>query len=117
MTDELRDVRQHFPILGLVAAAMRRAEKDQTERRILDRLVSRLQPGLEQCLDHLSVADRLTSRPLVPAYLFHHNPSERVGDEYERTMNLLIRNQHLLHPFLHHIVYLRLISFIYQASQ
>jgi hypothetical protein len=59
MTYELRDVREHFPIRGLIAAAMRRAEKDQTERRILDRLVSRLQSRLEQCLGRLSVADRL----------------------------------------------------------
>jgi hypothetical protein len=59
MTDELRDVRQHFAIRRLLAAAMRRTEKDQTERRILDRLISRLQPGLEQCLGHWSVADRL----------------------------------------------------------
>jgi hypothetical protein len=58
MTYELRDVHQHFPIRRLVATAMRRAQKDQTERRILDRLVSRLQPRLEQCLDRLSVADR-----------------------------------------------------------
>ena len=47
ITDELRDIRQHFPIRRLVAAPMRRAHKDQTQRRILDRLISRFQP----CLD------------------------------------------------------------------
>jgi hypothetical protein len=42
MSNELRDVRQHFTVRRFLAAAMRRAEKDQAERRILNRLVSRL---------------------------------------------------------------------------
>ena len=51
MSHELGDIRQHFPIRRLIAAAMRRAEKDQADRRILDCLVSRLQPRLDQCLN------------------------------------------------------------------
>jgi hypothetical protein len=113
MTDELRDVRQHFAIRRLLAAAMRRTEKDQTERRILDRLISRLQPGPGTVPRSLVSRRPIASSPPVTAYLFHHNPSERVGDEYERTVSLLIQNQYLLHPLLRHIDYLRLISFIY----
>jgi len=57
MTYELRGIRQHFPIYRLVAAAMRRAEEDETERRILDRLVSWLEPCLEQSLQEWSTVD------------------------------------------------------------
>lgn len=44
---KLCDCRQHLPICRLVAAAMRRAEKDESERLTLDGLVSRLQPCLK----------------------------------------------------------------------
>jgi hypothetical protein len=47
MAHELRDVHQHFFIRRLVAATMRRAEEDETERRIFDRLVSRLRSCLK----------------------------------------------------------------------
>jgi hypothetical protein len=57
MCHELRDIRQDFPVRRLVAAAMRRAEEDQTLRRILDRLVSWLQPCLEQSLEEWSAVD------------------------------------------------------------
>jgi hypothetical protein len=54
---ELRDVRQHFPVRRLVAATMRCAEEDETQRRILDRLVSWLQPCLEESLEEWSAVD------------------------------------------------------------
>lgn len=47
MAHKLRDIRQYFPIHRLVAATMRRAQEDQTQRRILDRLVQWLQSCLE----------------------------------------------------------------------
>jgi hypothetical protein len=54
---ELRDVHQHFSIRRFVAATMRRAQEDQTQRRVLDRLVSWLQPCLEQSLEEWLAVD------------------------------------------------------------
>jgi hypothetical protein len=54
---------------------------------------------------------------LAPSYLFHHNSSERVCNEYERTLNLLSQYQYLIHTLICHIVYLRLFSRAHQAGQ
>jgi hypothetical protein len=46
---------QYLPICRLVAAAMRRAQEDETKRRILDGLVSWLQPCLQESLRPRSI--------------------------------------------------------------
>jgi hypothetical protein len=47
MAHKLCHIRKDLAICRLVAATMRCAEEDETQRRILDRLVSRLQSCLE----------------------------------------------------------------------
>lgn len=67
MGHELRDIRQHFSIRRLLASVMRRAEEDQTQCRILDGLISWMQPCLKQSLKGLS-AVKLFFRDLAHRY-------------------------------------------------
>jgi hypothetical protein len=85
---ELRDIRQHFAIRGLVTSTMRCAEEDETQCRIADRLVPRLEPCVKQSLEARSVTN-LFYRDSTSLYLFHDNLPERVRDEYKWTINLL----------------------------
>ena len=50
MAHDLRHIRQHLAIRGLVASTVRRTEEDETQCRIADRLVARLELCLEQSL-------------------------------------------------------------------
>ena len=57
------------------------------------------------------------SRTLASPYLFHHDSSERVGDEDERTVDLLRQYELFSHSALHYMQYLRFSSLVHQADQ